>query len=234
MRRNETAIKKTVHYLVKEKANYVNKIFNNFKKLYFDMKINLIDSEPILFNNLNRKTFQRLIIISLVRFKDLEYDPEKIEDILQEHPIDINTELKSFLRSCGNNLNDEEIEYMLHLVENFDNFEKNGKKLTYKDFYDIWGALIHFSSTKPDKIIEYVFENYAKDKEDLNSPYKKRKYFETLDIQKVSEFLNFYRDYFEIDQIDYIIDECKICFSKEFTLDAFSHMLISLRKYHTN
>jgi hypothetical protein len=237
MKRNDICINKTIHHLVKEKANISNQIFINFKKLYFDMMINLKNEEDMnkgAFNNLNRKTFHRLINISLARFKNIEYDENNIEDKLEENPIDISTELKSFLKSCGNILDDNDIEFLIHIIENYDKFEKNGKILTYRDLYDIWGALIHFSNTKSDKIVEYVFQTYTQEKEDLDSSLKKKVFLKSLTIEKVSEFFNFYHDYFSDKQAEYIIDECKISFSRDFTIDALSHMLTSLRKYHTN
>jgi hypothetical protein len=236
MNRNEVCLNKTTNFIIKEKAEYANQIYTNFKKLYFDMMINLKkegDNNNGAFNNLNRKTFHRLINISLARFKEINYNEGDIDIKLEENPIDIRTELKSFLKSCGNDMNDNDIEYMIHIIENYDKFEENGKTLTYRDLYDIWGALIHFSNIKANKIVEHVFEKYAEEKEDLDSS-KKRNFTKSLNVEKVSEFFDFYHDYFPQKQADYILEECKISFNRDFTLDAFSHMITTLRKYHTN
>ena len=236
MKRNDNSIKKTINYHLKEKSEFVNKIFTNFKKLYFDMMVNIKNKSEVdrgAFNGLNKKIFHRMINLSLSRFKKIpitESENDNLPINKEEFPIDVATELKAFLKSCGNRLNNEEIEFMIHLVENFDEFEKKGKKLDHKDLFDIWGAVIHFSSTKPEKVIEFVFQKYSQEKDEINA--SRKSFNKNFTVDKINDFLSFYHDYFNDEQTTYILEECKICFSREFSLDAFTHMLLSLRKYH--
>ena len=237
MKRNDRCVQKAINSQLKINSEYANQIFLTFKKLYFDMKVNELnnqneENEKVAFNNLNKKIFHRLINISLCRFKKIKIENDSLELPLEieENPIDINKELKAFLKSCGNTLNESDIEFMIHLIENFDEFEKNGKSINYRILYDIWGALIHFSSMKPEKIIEYVFYRYSDEKKDVDAIHKGE--LKNLTMDRLTLFLDFYHDYFSEEQTNYLVEECKLSFGKEFSLDAFTHMLLSLRKYH--
>jgi hypothetical protein len=236
MKRNDRCIKKTVNYQMKKSADYTNTIFTSFKKLYFDMRINLKNNRNDLrnseynFNSLIKKAHQRLMDVNLVRFKQLSFEGEGDDlhiPLKDNHPIEIEKELKAFIKSCGNRLNVEEIEFMIHLIENYDSFE-NGK-ITQNQFYDIWGALIHFSTLKPEEVIEYVYETYSEERKEIE-PYSKGE--RNLTCAKIEEFLSYYEKYFDKEQRAYVINECQFSLNKDFSLDAFIHLLLSIRRYH--
>lgn len=240
MKRNDACIKKTINHQLKASAEMSNSIFMSFKRLYFDMKINLknkrlsefgINNVDISFNALNRPSLQKLIDLNVIRYKKIPVDEEGDNSPLnpktkEDYPIEVDSELKSFLKSCGNRLNQNEIEFMVHLIENFDAFESG--KITCRQLYDIWGALIHFSTKKPEEIIEFVFEKYFEERNDIESV---RRDIKELNLGKIEEFLRWYNEYFTDGQMHYMKNECQYM-NKEFSLDAFNYMLLTPRKYH--
>jgi hypothetical protein len=236
MKRNERCLQKTINYQMKKASDYTNKIFISFKKLYFDMKVNLKSNRNDLrnseynFNALTKKAQQRLMDVNLARFKALQFEGEG-EDLhiplKDDHPIEIDKEIKSFIKSCGNKLNTEEIEFMIHLIENYESFE-NGK-ITSTQLYDIWGALIHFSTLKAEDIIEYVFETYSEERKEIE-PYAKGE--RNLNSAKIEEFLSYYEKYFNKEQRAFVINECHYSLTNHFSLDAFIHLLLSIRRYY--
>jgi hypothetical protein len=236
MKRNERCVQKTISYQMKKSAQYTNTIFTSFKKLYFDMKVNLKNTRVDMrnsdynFNSLSKKALQRLVDMNLVRFKHLNFEGEGDNLIISDksdHPIEIEKELKSFIKSSGLKLSVEEIEFMIHLIENYESFE-NGK-ITLNQLYDIWGALIHFSTMKPEEIIEFVYETYSEERKEIE-PYSKGE--RNLTCAKIEEFLSYYEKYFEKEQRAFVINECHVSLTKEFSLDAFMHLLLSVRRYY--
>jgi hypothetical protein len=240
MKRNDNCIKKTINYHIKRAGEMSNSLFMAFKRLYFDMKINLknkkineiggIDNE-VSFNALNKPALQKLIDINITRFKKIPIAEEERallnQRLKDEYPLSVDTELKSFLKSCGNRLDPKEVEFMIHLIENFESFE-NGK-ITYLQLYDIWGAIIHFSTKKPEEIVEFVFDKYFDERNDIETVNKRDS--RELNINKVEEFLRWYSEYFTDEQILFVKDECKYM-SKDFSRDAFTYMILTPRRYH--
>lgn len=221
MRRNEKCVAKTINYHLRQAGEISESIFNSFKKLYYDIHVNHIDEkeERLRKFHLGSDIQMNLIRINLARFKN-----GNKEDDLE---IDIETELKPFLKSCGNNLTDKEIEFMLHFIENHD---KINRKLNKKDLYDICGAIFHFRVTAPHKIIEYVFDEYYNERRDIQRATKESR---TLKQSNIDHFLSLYSEYFTKEQTEYIKQEC-FYLGETFSLDAFVHNLLSTRKYHNS
>ena len=204
MNKDDKLINKTLSYQLKQAADMSNNIYMSFKKLYFDLRKHHNDENLLnqpSFNSLTRPVLQKLVDMCIIRFKNIpnNEDNERINyKSIEDYPIIIDQELKSFLKSCGNKLSDDEIEFMLHLIENIDTF-KNGT-VTCKQFYSIWGAIIHFSTKKPEEIIEYVFEKFYEDRPQLDG-------LKQMDIPKVDEFFRWYSEYFPVEQINFIRNE---------------------------
>eukprot|EP00340_Litonotus_pictus_P008885 CAMPEP_0170515260 /NCGR_PEP_ID=MMETSP0209-20121228/1707_1 /TAXON_ID=665100 ORGANISM="Litonotus pictus, Strain P1" /NCGR_SAMPLE_ID=MMETSP0209 /ASSEMBLY_ACC=CAM_ASM_000301 /LENGTH=368 /DNA_ID=CAMNT_0010799653 /DNA_START=1180 /DNA_END=2286 /DNA_ORIENTATION=- len=234
MNRDDKTIKKCIKEQLLENGETSEKLFLSFKKLYFDMMINITNRNIELgvnskdyptFNSLNRPVLAKLIETQLQRFKFSQTDEFK-PDNRDHYIININEELKLFLSSCGNSLSNDEIEFMLHLVENLG--DSNNNVLTLRQFYDIWGAVIHFSSKHPHEIILFVFEKYYEEKNDNNFNVTR-----LLNEQKVVDFFRWYKEYFEEDLIQYAAKEGSYL-GKEFTLNTFVNSISYARRYHPN
>lgn len=216
MKRDNKSLKKTINKCLKQAAVISNEIFNSFKKLYFDIRINEEDKRS--FNSLSLPIYQKLIDLSLKRFKN-----EEGKDLA----IAVDTELRPFLRSCGNSLDDKEIEFMLHLIENYETLNKG--KVTREQLYDIWGGIIYLSTQQPDSIMNYVFDHYYSKQGDLERDYGHK----MLSLDKLKDFIDTYEEYFTQEQKEFIYDECKFQYmGNEFSQDAFNVLILGTRRYY--
>ena len=249
MNRNEKCLKKMVNKHLKRAGELSNNILMNFKKIYFNMifkkndetpgnekekfdeKQQLIDNESLNEdfeinnnNDENRKSKEK----DKEEFK-LVY--ENLKDILRlnfnrfkksrnDNTIEIKSELKPFLKSCGNFLTEKEINFLLHLLENSSNY--NGT-LNLDQLIFLCGCILHFQAQKPSEIIKYVIDQYYK----KNPQYYKGK---TMKWENIELFLNYY-DYFTKNEIDFIKEECDYI-GNEFTLDGFISCVLSPSQYY--
>ena len=108
--------------------------------------------------------------------------------------IDIENDLIPFLKTLGNNLTNEEIEFMIHLIQNFNNFKG---QLSFDNICDIYGAILHFRQKNPLQIINYVFDNYYKN----NPQYFRDSHFTYNNIEL---FVNTYHKFFNVEQANFI------------------------------
>ena len=111
-KRNDKCIKKTINYQLKIAGEISNSIFLIFKRLYFDIMVNKKDRNN--FDALGKETCQNLVKISLKRFKKV---PEELQQ--DKFVINVDTELRAFLKTCGIVADDKEVEFMLHLIDNY-------------------------------------------------------------------------------------------------------------------
>ena len=251
MNRNEKCLKKMVNKHLKRAGELSNNILMNFKKIYFNMifkkndetpgnekekfdeKQQLIDNESLNEdfeinnnNDENRKSKEK----DKEEFK-LVY--ENLKDILRlnfnrfkksrnDNTIEIKSELKPFLKSCGNFLTEKEINFLLHLLENSSNY--NGT-LNLDQLIFLCGCILHFQAQKPSEIIKYVIDQYYK----KNPQYYKGK---TMKWENIELFLNYY-DYFTKNEIDFIKEQCDYI-GNEFTLDGFISCVLSPSQFYAN
>ena len=249
MNRNEKCLKKMVNKHLKRAGELSNNILMNFKKIYFNMifkkndetpgnekekfdeKQQLIDNESLNEdfeinnnNDENRKSKEK----DKEEFK-LVY--ENLKDILRlnfnrfkksrnDNTIEIKSELKPFLKSCGNFLTEKEINFLLHLLENSSNY--NGT-LNLDQLIFLCGCILHFQAQKPSEIIKYVIDQYYK----KNPQYYKGK---TMKWENIELFLNYY-GCFTKNEIDFIKEECDYI-GNEFTLDGFISCVLSPSQYY--
>lgn len=256
MNKNKEIINKCIQEQTIEDSKLSEELFKCYKKIYFDLMINSKkhNNKNVNFNSLNRLAFTKLIDLEILRFKKYnsktiiennisennnEDSHQSIElneraplnisnnQINESNYIVINNELKSFLASTGNELENEDIEFMLHLIEDLKS--NNNKILTSKQLYDIWGALIHFSSKHPSEIIIYVFENYYEDIHENTQNVGAQ----MIDSQKLKEFLNYYNEYFSESVINYALKEANYL-GKEFSIQMLISSITNSRKYYPN
>ncbi len=162
MNRNDKCINKVINYQ-KEKAGSISEgIFKTFKKIFYDIKAkqysDKIKEKPDHFFELSlgNKKMQYYITMAFDRFKNFTKKGENENDYNEDY-IEIKDELKYFLKSLGNRLDDQDIDFMLHLIINFD---KDRNELTQSQICDIWGAILAFSKFSPQEIIYDVLNYY--------------------------------------------------------------------------
>ena len=149
------------------------------------------------------------------------------EGCLENCYIYLETELKYFLKSCGNSMSEEEINYMIKLA----NVMGIKEKVTNKQLQFIWAIFIYFQKKKPEEILEFVFENYLeelKSKENDDMPD-----FE-LNKEKLKKFLiRFNGFYFTEAQKNHLLEEVDLL-GKSFTVREFSLAITIPRRFHPN
>jgi hypothetical protein len=241
MKRDDKAIAKTAKAHYKETAVQSNKLFNSFKLLYLYM---LKHSERNKDFSMERENFlqlkpelQRLVDMNIIRFKNAhkrkkrhhheeEQDQSLIEHDLDHYPIHTDYELKSFFKSCGVHMNDEETAFMSRLIS-----DRSLDHITNRQLYEIWASIMHFRNKKSDEILnavfkEYFLENYEYDDQ---QPIKDV----VLSRERLVDFFSKYNDFFTQEQVDFALLEIRVL-EKEFTVREFSLVLLMPRRYHPN
>lgn len=226
MKRNEKCVKKLVNYHLKKAGKISEDLFVQFKKLYYDNKTNTIrNREDQLignddsYNSQNQTEFELtyptlidMIKTNYARFK------KNLDD-----PIIIKDELQPFLKSCGNSLTKEEIEFTYHMVDNLP--QMNGK-LYLNNLNDICGAVIYFQKLKPYDIVYSVFDYYYKRNQNLFE-----KETQGLKWKNIELFLESHQLYFNKEMIGFIKDECTYM-GEQFSLDAFISTILTPRQFY--
>ena len=217
MRKNEKCVKKMINHHLYHSGKIAESIFQNFKKIYFDMKMNkqeniedqiFIDEEKKNELELTYKPLQEMIRTCVYRYTKTEDD--KIT-------IDIEKDLIPFLKTLGNNLTEKEIEFMLHLIQNFHSFKG---QLTITNLFNIYGAILHFRILNPFDIIKFVMTTYYKSYPQTYMTYN------TIEL-----FVNTYHKFFTIEENEFIKEQCRYL-GESFTLDALMINILSLRQYY--
>lgn len=191
MNKDEELIKKVLQRQIREKSEAMQKVINSFKKLHFDMKRvedakENSDGQKQPFYSLTRDTFHSLIEITFLRYasKTEGRKDALIEETIDETAISIEYELKPFLKSCGNTLSAEEIELMLHLVEDAD---LEDGVITLTQIRDLWGVMIYFSKISIEDLLTFVIMNYFEEKRNLRQYRKEKKEIE-LDTDSIGYY----------------------------------------------
>lgn len=227
-RRNEKCLKKAINYQSQHYAEISQTISYGFKKILYD---NYYEKDP---NNtpfkLSIPNFQKKLKFYVRRFKGLlSKEKDEKERLVDDHLIefDIKKELPHFLKSCGMELNEEELDFMLHISGDKQNLLEN--KLQHKQLDDIWAAINYFCSIPLHDIYKEVFKNYfsKEDMEDINE-LELRGFNE----KKIADFLIYYKEYFSHDICDFMLDEVKYL-GANFSLDAFIFRIIGYGALNT-
>lgn len=227
MKRNDKCLMKMVNNQLKTAGELSNEIVTNFKKIYFDIKT-INNSAKDISNDSNQ-----LIIEEDEIGKENEFELQSANigniiklcfnrfDKVNQDSILIKDELKPFLKSCGNVLNDKEIEFLLHLVPNTN--ELNGK-LTLDQLCNICGAIINFRQKKQSDIVKFAFDHYYEQNPQM---YRDN----ILKWTNIEEFFTFYKDYFNQKHLKYMKDESNYLGDK-FTLDEFITLITTPNQYY--
>ena len=223
MRRNEKCVKKMINHHLYHSGKIAESIFQNFKKIYFDMKINKEeDIEDQIFIDQEKKNELELGYPHLQEMiRTCVYRYTKSED--EKVTIDIEKDLIPFLKTLGNNLTENEIEFMLHLIQNFHSFKG---QLTITNLFNIYGAILHFRKQNPLEIIKFVMSSYYKSNKSNN---KSRETYMTYNA--IESFVNTYHKFFTKEENEFIKEQCSYL-GESFTLDALMINILSLRQYY--
>ena len=169
MCRNDECINKVIRKQQKRSSDISETIYRSFKKIFFDIKVkefqdkkNENKESPFFEFGLGDKELQVILNKAVSRFNEFT----KTSRDKEEERIKIQDELKYFLKSIGNRLNDQQIDFMLHLVIEY---EKNGDhssdELTCDQLKDIMGAIRVFSNYNPQvifyEVLNYYYISYA-------------------------------------------------------------------------
>ena len=224
MKRNEKCVKKMINNHLYHSGKISEQIFKNFKRIYFDMKINSKHEiiEDQIFNNINNERENELSLTyrhlqNMIKTCVERYTKKTGENAV----IDIENDLMPFLKTLGNNLTNSDIEFMLYLIQNFKNFKG---KLTIENLSDIYGAILHFRKLTPLQIVNFVFDNFYKN----NPQYFRESHFT---YQSIELFINNYHKFFNDEQIEFIKEQCRYL-GESFTLDSLMINILSLRQFY--
>lgn len=214
MKRDEKNINKVINRQLELGAELVENIYQGFKRLYYDIRLNKKKSgelESILPLELGptKNTLERLIDIQIRRFKSIpkkirkEGSNEYTAPNLENYPISVDEELKLFFKTSGNKMSEKEILHLTHFLEHIG--EKEMDTLTNKEIYDLYFATLYFSNTFPQNIIYYIFEKYFEERQDIETLMDRTE--KGLTTAKVGDFMHWYSNYFNIEQIYFIKEE---------------------------
>jgi len=234
MRRNDKNVKKVINKQIENAAETVEIIYQGFKRLFYDMKLNEKkkkgdkDAKVLPLDNklgVSEITLMNLINVQIRRFKLI---PKNDIHNIHKYKISVKDDLKSFFKTTGNRLSDNEIQHVLHFIESFS--EKDLDSLTNEHIYEMYCSTLYFSNEFPQQIINEVFKQYFDEREEIETVtnFSDKK---GLNLSKISDFLHWYSNYFGHELITFIKEECAYL-EKDFSIDAFIHMLISLRRYN--
>lgn len=238
-RKNENCINKSINNSIIQNSEISEKIFKSIKNIYYDMLIKKKDNisklsketkeNSLSINSLNNQFLKRLVLLNVFKFKNItSFDDVKKENIHEKLDIDIKEELALFLKTCGNHLSEEDIQFMLHKIENYDKF-KYTKKLTYENLFEICAVMIFLSNKTPEEIYNFVINNYFEERVELLNTGK-------FSEEGLYDFFKWYKEYFSESEIQFIESTFSIQFkkNKELSFSYITSFLTSLRKKQRN
>ena len=234
MKRNDKCVNKMINHKMKEMCAISNSVLNSFKKIYYDVNLRsgtptpigdnneyddsnqLIDSDNNSVSSQNQKF--KLTSPNIKEFLKLNYNRFKKAN---NTSIDIQYELRPFLKSCGNIVNNEELEFILYLIGKS---KKYNGTLNLNQLFDICGAILHFRQKNPQMILKFVFDNYY---------MENKKVYRDVQMKwsDVEVFLGNYQEYFNKKQRHFIESESKYL-GDSFTLDSFIAMILTPSQYN--
>lgn len=229
MQRDHKCLDKVIRRQTANHSLMANSVMNSFKLVYLSQFENKTSIKPI------PDQMKRYIDINFKRFKSKDKDMmNKEQDIegqydeilLNDSSINVESELKSFLRSCGNNLNDED----LRLFMNFLPEVRNSKCITPEQFHQIWAIVVHFQKMNSKEIIlssfhSYLGQYYSFPKDEINDI--------ELNEEKLKDFLSFHSKLFTKTQQDFILSESKLI-GNSYTVRELVLVLSSSRRFYPN
>lgn len=163
MKKDDKIIQKVLRIKMCEEFEICNKIYTIFKKICFDIivikKYETSKEELKNIGKIGVAHMQDKVKLNLMRFKKTKEENMSDIRVQEKYPINVEEELKTFLKSCGCKANDEEMSDMLHFIKNL---ESKREQVILQDLFDIWGTHITFCKIGPNEVFKYVFEYFIK------------------------------------------------------------------------
>lgn len=233
MNRDDLTIKEVNSAQLTKAASHYNKLFNSFKMIYFDKLDveNRANKSEYSGYRLNNKYMKNLIdyqfnvfLIHKLKMEGLSEDEIKSLD-LGSLNIQIDNELTIFLNTCGNFLEESEIEFMLHFTEKRrDAKGSNPTHITINDIYDILGAMLFFKAKDPAQIVQEVIVNYLIS---VNVNH-----YNIIPQSILRSLFEDFQEYFDKESVAVLIDE--LPYFKEISLDSIVQHIVINRRYYPN
>jgi hypothetical protein len=221
-RRNEKCLNKTIKYQMSLYAKISTTISYSFKKIFYD---NFYEKD---FNNspfkLSITNFQKKLNYYVRRFKGILNKEKNPMEENENIEFDIKTELPHFLQSCGMELNEEEMDFILHISGEKANLILG--KLDHKQLDDIWAGVNYFCSKPMHEIVSETFNNYI----GINEMEKIGN--SNFNEKKISDFLLYYKNYFTEESIEFMQEELQYLGAR-FSLDAFIFRILGYSSLNT-
>ena len=247
MKRNEKCLNETIEEEIKNNSDMAESIFKSFKRIYFDMNLKSKDFKDSSnkINTLNKPILTKMLISVILKFKSIQsleelnkYQNDDSERLISksnaeanlkiELSISISNEMKLFLKTAGNNMTNDDIDYMLHMIENFDQY-KSTQEVTQSQLFEIWAVITNFSTLKPENIVNFVFTQYFNERIELLNT-------NTLTEEGFLEFFRWYQEYFSSSNMEFIERQVSLMThkNKEISIDFFVSGIMNMRMYHRN
>jgi len=239
MKRNEKCLDQCIEEEIQEASEMSESVFRSFKRLYYDMRIKTKETQEgdSKFNSLPKPAMRKMLMSTILKFKgvksldelnEITAEEDKLIKNNKEITIDFADELRLFIKTAGNELTTEDIDFMLHMIENFEKYQM-GRSISQSQLFEIWAVMIHFSGKRPDEVYSYVFQKYFDERIELLNTNK-------FNEEGLLEFFRWYQEYFSSLQMEFIEKQIVSIMgkNKEVSIDYFIANLISLRKYHRN
>jgi hypothetical protein len=248
MKKEDKCLDKTIKYYYKITSELHNQIFISFKLIYLNYLItngrtgiNLKKDEFVKL----KESLKTIIDSNFVRFKQLDFGTNDAINIsntssfinqslidnslnLENQYIDIETELRSFFKTCGNNLTDQEMKIIIRMCH----LMKFEEKLTNKQIYQLWAIFIEFQKKKPEEILENVIRNYLEEYFETQ-----QEAFEVKNVEltkgKAQEMIDRYAEFFDQTLIIHLKQEIEML-PIVFTVKEFMDKILIPRRYHPN
>ncbi|MCQ2820337.1 MAG: hypothetical protein MJ252_23975 [archaeon] len=220
MKRNKKCLNKMIAKKMKEEGILSQEIVTIFKKIFYLKQIKKMNSNQLDIDDLNsfgkKKNPFELTYNHLKQIIDANFKIFKKED-----PNTINTkeELEPFLKSCGNLMNEKDMEFFTFIAG-----EK--EKLTIDDLFKVCGTILQFREKKNVEIINEVFDSYYDECSDI---YKEK---QNLQYNNIEVFLERNSPFFESRaHKDFILEQCKYL-GEEFSLDSLISMITTPSQFY--
>lgn len=261
MNKNNSLIDQTIQYQLVENSKKSNKLYQSFKKIYFNLllknKDNANYNNIVINDNRNKSNIAGLIsylqkilinfqFTKYIKFRNIKF---KKNDIIK----------KSFHLLNNYYTNDEK--YIDIYKESFINVKEElelllvstGNNNLKKEELELILHFINENNSYVDSKQEYIdiksiYEiigatNYFSKKNPIDiiefvlnkflENDKKTSNDKEYSINKVKEFFQVYNKYFENELIEYVLDECNYL-PPIFNSNQLSHTIFSIRKYYQN
>ena len=178
----------TIYFISEELSDYenVNKIMKKGESFQQQALITNLEKYLSMRNDNNYD-----VLDSIEKTNPFELNYENLKQIInasfkkfktaEQNVISIKEELIPFMKSCGNVLNQKEVEFFCFIVG-------KKEKISVEDLYKVCGTILQFREKKNREIINEVFDYYYKEQRDI-FPDKKNLQLNNIEVTYNDEII---------------------------------------------